>query len=434
MLRWLPDDPRAQLRRDRYLRWFLILVAVVLVAKASRKSQGVLVRNQAFGERFLEHEDPYFDPVRGRRLHGPYPPSLVLVVAPLASLPTKPARVVWAATQILCLVGLHRLFRQWLADRRPELRPHALALELLALLLVSRYLLRDMSGGGGNLLYLGLAAAGFELARRRREWVAGAFLGLGLVLKPNLAPLLIALPMLGRAKTLGSTLLAAAVLFWIPALHYGFGNWWELSERWGRDVVAYAQLDDLRDEAAIPEGMPRPQEAMNQSLREAVHRFLRPPGDSGSADVRIATTSAGTAAWIARLGGLALLGLGLLSVHRARGPDARRLAVLGLLPICLLLSPITWKAHHAALLPLFHHLVAMGAGRPRPRGLVGFLFAYWVFCDLLSEEIVGKSAKNALQAISLVTWWDVALVIVVAALVRWESRRYIAGAPPMPTP
>jgi hypothetical protein len=64
-----------------------------------------------------------------------------------------------------------------------------------------------------------------------------------------------------------------------------------LASEWAGGVVQYAALEDLHESALVPEGLPRAENGMNQSLREALQRLLRPPGDSGAVDVHVIETS-----------------------------------------------------------------------------------------------------------------------------------------------
>lgn len=415
---FLPADPGARRRRDRWLLWLGLLVLALLAARAVRKDAGVLENNQAFGARFVAGEDPYFDPTSGRRMHGPYPPSYVLICAPLSRLPTRAARLVWVLVQCLALAGLYPLMRRRLRLSWPALEPHASVVYAAALLLVSRYLLRDMAAGGGNLLYSALAVGGLELALAGAQRWAGLPIALGLVLKPNLALLLVFFALSGRWRALVSALAIAAVLFWLPAATYGPARYAELASRWGRDVVAFARVDDLHDSRAVPEGMPPAKEAMNQNLREAVFRLLRDPGDSGAADVHFGHATAAQAAWVGRGLALLLFAAAAWTAFRARGPTAEWHAAMGFIALSLLLSPVTWKAHSVALLPAFFGAVAEAGARRRGGLLTAFLVAYYLACDVLSEEVVGKSAKNLLQAWSIVTWANVAVFAVLLMLAR----------------
>lgn len=412
-----PGDPRARARRDRWLAVLFALLAIVLVVRASHKEHGVLARNQQWGARFLAHQDPYYDPGHGEREHGPYPPSLAWIAVPLASMPTLAARVAWASLQVAGLLLFLRLLRRRTSEHWPALADHAPAIFALAVLLVSRYLLRDTAGGGGNLLLALLAFFGVELALRERSGLGGVPLALSLVLKPNLLPLVLFLALRRRWRAVLVTLGAGALLYALPGLYYGPSEYARLSLRWVRDVTSFVELDDLHSRRLVPDGLPPAEDGMNQSLREAVHRFLRPAGDSGAWDVHVLEVSPRTASWLARGLSLALVLATCAAAWRAR--DARRewLAGLAFFPLALLCSPVTWKAHHVALLPVFYALLccALEGGRSTRR-LQWFLLGYWVLCDLLSKEVVGDELRDLLQALSVVTWADVALLIVLLRL------------------
>ncbi|MBL8857262.1 MAG: DUF2029 domain-containing protein [Planctomycetes bacterium] len=377
-----------------------LAAAVFLVLRAVRKDDGVLERNREFGARFIARQDPYFDPARGHRVHGPYPPSYVLVTAPLALVPEPLARGAWAVLQIAALASCFVLVQRWLSRGWPECAPHASVIFALALLLASRFLLRDMAGGGGNILYAVLALWGIEFALRDRNVIGGGLLALSLVLKPNLAPLVLFLVCRRRWRALGATTALALVLFAAPALWYGVENYARLAVRWIGDVAQFAQAAELNDARAIPDGFPLADTSMNQSLREALWRAM----------------AADMAAWIARLATIGITLVACLTAVRARGERAATVALTLFLPVSLLISPISWKAHHVVLLGLFVVLIAeVWASRRRWVGIP--LVVYYVTCVLLSEELVGKAMKNTLQEISVVTLGALALFALGVALV-----------------
>jgi hypothetical protein len=423
-------------RRDRWLAFLFVALALLIVARAAHKHLGVLARNQQWGERFLAHQDPYFDTAHGVREHGPYPPSMAWMAAPLACLPTLAARVVWALLQVVALALFTRRLGRLTAELWPTLAPHAPPLFALALLLVSRFFLRDTAGGGGNLVYGYLAFAGVDAALRGRAR-GGVSLAASLVLKPNLAPLLLFLALRRRWRALAVTLGTGAVLFCAPGLYYGPSAYAALAVRWGHDVIDYVSLEDLHSGALVPDGLPPAEDAMNQSLREAVHRVLRPPGDSGATDVHLFEVSPGAASWVAR--GLEfLLAAGVAAAaFTACGRREELLTSLAFFPLALLCSPVTWKAHHVVLLPVFYFLVceavepsvspAQGS-RKRAQWLPWFLFGYWFVCDLLSQEVIGDAPRDLLQTLSVVTWFDIVLLVVVLR-VAFERRRPLGSDP-----
>ncbi len=400
------------------------LLLVFLVARAARKEGGVLERNRAFGERFLAGEDPYHDPELGRRIHGPYPPSFALVAVPLALVPERAARIGWALLQAASLVLVWRLCRARARMHWPELAPHASVVFALALLLASRFLLRDAAGGGGNLLFGALAWLGVERALRGGAWSAGAPLALSLVLKPNLAPLLVFLALRARWRALGSTLALACLFFFLPAAAFGAAPYVELALDWYRGVGAYARLDDPTLAAAVPVGLPVSEDGANQSLRELSRRLLVASPEPGAPDVHVAALDPATASWIARAVLLVLLCVASTAALRARSPHGEWLAVLAFLPLALLASPIAWKAHHVVLLPLFFALAAHACDPARrPRWLIPTLLLYYLACVLASEELVGKEHKRLLASIGVVTIGDVVLLVSLVLVCRAERRR-----------
>ncbi len=410
---WSPftTDPVRQKRRDRVLVIVFALLSIVLVERAAKNRRGVLLLNQELGARFLAQEDLYFDEVRGRRIHTPYPPSYALVCAPLARLSPPVARRVWCLAQIAALTAIYRVLRRRLREHWPDLAPHTLVVFALGLLLASRFLLRDMKGGGGNTLYVMLALVGLDQALRSAPWRAGLMLGLGLVIKPTYALLLVFLALRGHLRAVLATLVCGLLLFCAPALHYGVERYAQTTAAWGRGVVEYATLTDLHDSALVPDGFPPATQAMNQSLRESVHRLLRPPGDSGAHDVRLFTVSPRTAILVSQAVGLALFGLLVWRTLRVKGGSAEWVLALTFVPLGLLLSPITWKAHHASLLPFMVVLVACARSSDRPRWLVPLLVLYYVTCNLASVELLGDRAGDLLQAVSIVAWFDLAFVL-----------------------
>jgi hypothetical protein len=206
------------------------------------------------------------------------------------------------------------------------------------------------------------------------------------------------------------------LLFSLPALHLGAARYAGLTTRWVGDVARFAALEDLHDVEAVPAGLPLSEGAMNQSLREAVFRLLRPSTEEHVPDTSLFVTSPTTAAWIARLCSLALLLWASVVALRVRTPRGTWLAACAFFALSLLLSPITRKAHCVALLPLFVALLAEARERSRWPLLAGFLVVYYLVCDLANEELLGKGSKTLLQALSVVTWGNVALLAVTLLL------------------
>lgn len=412
-MNWLfPSDERSRARRDRVLALAFAVSLVFLVVRAAWKTDGVLVRNQQFGARFLAGEDPYFDPVRGHRIHGPYPPTLVWVAVPLALLPTLAARIAWACVEALALVGSAFVLRRWTRTWLPSIAGHFSVLYAAALLLASRYILRDMAGGGANVVHGALALWALDASLRGRDvWAALPF-AFSLACKPYLAPLLVYFAARGKGRTLLSTFVVGALLCLLPACVYGFDRWIDLSARWVRDVAAFARADDPSDAALALDGWTVESSNANQSLGAAVERALAAVGPSD------AHRSVRNAALLTA--GCLLLFVSVAAWATIRAPPGlgAASAAFAWLPLCLLASPVTWKAHHALLLPLFYVLACAALTSRRRRLAIGGLALYWLTCDLLSAEIVGRPGKLWLEQTSIVAWADIALLAGAIAVAR----------------
>jgi hypothetical protein len=118
------------------------------------------------------------------------------------------------------------------------------------------------------------------------------------------------------------------------------------------------------------------------------------------------------AIWVSRALSLLLVARAVFAAWRARTRRGELLAALAFFPLCLLLSPITWKAHHVTLLPLLCCLAAAAVERARWSSLATFLAVYWVACNLVSEDVCGSWMHDLFESLSVVAWFDVLLIAI----------------------
>jgi hypothetical protein len=371
---------RARLRSP--WTWLWVALAVALVVRAGVRDRGVIADHLEFGRRLLLGLDlyaPYLDP---GPLHAPYPPSFGLWTAPFWALGERAARWLWAALQVLALWRIGGLLRA------------TQLVWLVTLLIASRYVLRDLHGGGGNTFQLLFALEACALAAAGRARLAGWVLGFGLATKPTQALLVPYLWLCGQRRAAMHALLASTAFAGFALLLHGGGL--EPWRRWLEGTFAYATQQDLFAEPA--HGWPA-FTWMNQCLRCMVHRWLGDVPGSLAAEVP---------GWVPGLGlpgalvagvalGLALALLALTLRHVARStPPPHAVLVLS-----VLVSPIAWKAHHVVLLP------ALGVAVQQRRWL--FLLLYVALCGI-GEELVGKDLKNLQQSLYLTTLGSLALL------------------------
>ncbi len=398
----------ANMRSNRYWPWIWISLAGLLVLRTGLRppDRGVILDHLEFGRRLLQGLDLYAPFGEDKPLHPPYPPSFGLLTAPFSLLPTMLARFAWGILQMLALYSIGLSLREFLRQWAPKLLPNLHVILLLTALVASRYILRDTHGGGGNLINLALVLASLRLARQGREQRAGLLLGFSLATKPTALLVLPLLWFLGQRRTASTAVLTAlgCMALALVCLRQDLAPFLQ----WFDGSLQYAAM---RDVFATPaQGFP-PFTWMNQCLRCCVQRYLGEVPAEFAAQVPHFFGGLGLApavtAWCNKLLGLAMLSATAYRVWQYRkDPAARPFLVAMVLALSLLLSPISWKAHHVALLPALFLMVCQGMqGR---RWAWYFLALYFGLCTL-GEQFVGREYKNLQQSLYLVTAGTVGL-------------------------
>lgn len=430
--------------------WIALWLAlgVLLVVRTGVRERGVILDHVEFGNRLLAGVDPYADFAADpdeppHPLHPPYPPSFGLLTAPFALLArvdavagpegetdlrtSNLARIGWALMQLGALVAIARTL---LRMRSRQGLPHgdrAQWLLLATLLVASRFVLRDTHGGGGNLVNLALAMLAFQDARDGRHVRGGAWLGISLATKPALVWLLPFFLATGHVRTVlaaVATGLAAAGLS-LAMLGFDTGPWL----RWVEGTWTHSTRTDVFAPAAL--GFPE-FTWMNQSMRCMFGRWLGEVPATFADQVQVAWVpglgmAPAVPATLNTLCTLVMLAAVLLVArHRRRDEAAVNLCFGAVLACSLLFSPLTWKAHHVALLPLFWLFVVEGIAL-RSRWALLALLAY-LPTAVLGEEITGKALKNTLQSWYLLTAWDIAMVVLALAL-AWRHNQPSTARP-----
>ena len=390
---------------DRPTVWLTLwaLFCVFLVVRTGTRDRGVITDHLEFGRRLVTQQPLYAPYLDGERpLHPVYPPSFGLMTAPFAAIGEVPARWVWGLLQAAALTWIGLMLLHVLRANRPRIGIATTAGTLaLTLWLTGRYVLRDTHGGGGNLINLAMAMTAWWYTERHKPARAGAALGISLATKPTTALLLPFFLAIGRPRTALWSLVTAGALTAVTTAVHGFAAW----RTWITGSIAYSARSDLY---ATPEFGYPPFSWMNQSLRPAIARFTgtvpeRFSDQVGSAWVSGLGLDHDTTLWIFRLVMAALLvtGFGFARLRR-RTTEGRFVGLAAMLSVSLLLSPISWKAHHVALLPAMLVLASNATIGPRRAAAWSTVLVYTLAC-LLGEELVGKDFKNLQQSLYLTT-------------------------------
>lgn len=423
-------------RRTVRIVWALwwAAVALVLVVRATSRpaTRGVILDHLEFGRRLLDGDDVYgpwkSDPdAPVRPLHAPYPPSFGLLTAPFAvladTLGNRAARFAWALLQVLALGAIAWELRRLTAARPPP--PSSWNwLWLGAFLLGARFILRDTHGGGGNLINIALCLLAFGAAERDRPGRAGLLLGLSLATKPTQIWLLPLLLVFGRrrAALYSALALAGCVLLTLLLQRFDVGPF----GRWLGGSFAIATQSNPWANPALD--FP-PFEWMNQSLRLCMARWCGTVPAEFAERVSwgvIPGLGLGSASvgWLARLLALGLLGWLLCAGRGAHQRASARLWVFAAaLVLSVLLSPLSWKAHHVALLPVLFLLLQYAVVH-RSRGTAIVLGMWALMCALPGRDLVGDAADEWCNSIYIVTIWDLALLALALRLARSSSHQH----------
>ncbi|MBK8977019.1 MAG: DUF2029 domain-containing protein [Planctomycetes bacterium] len=395
-------------------------LGVFLVLRTGRRTRGVITDHLEFGRRLAAGEWLYAPFQDHRPLHPVYPPSFGLLTWPFAELGERIARYAWGLLQVGALWVIGVVLLDWLRARRPGLWPRRHLLLALVCALAGRYVLRDTHGGGGNLINVALVLGAAACAERGR-WRAGALLlGLSLATKPTMALFVPVLWLCGHRRAAAGSLAIAGGLAALAVAINAQGL--EPFRYWAEGALAYGRQQDLY--APALHDLP-PFTWMNQSLRCMVARYLGTVPAAYAAQVPGFVQGAGLApdvtATIARLAGLAVVGLALWCAHRWRGDrDGRRRALALAFVASLLVSPISWKAHHVALIPAFLLLASdawLGAGGARRLAI-----AYFVVCSAGGGDLVGDAVKEWQQSLYVATLGSLALLGWLVGTARRQRR------------
>src|SRR5262249_49189712 len=161
-----------------------------------------------FGRRLVHGDDPYGPWHSGagapeRPLHAPYPPSFGLLTAPFAAVEDaagpRAAPPPWGRVQGAAPGPVPPRPRPAPPARAPPRREDGWPwLWLLTLAIAARFVLRDLHGGGGNVVNTAFCLLAYDAAEHERPGRAGCWLGLSLATKPTQVLLLPVLWLLGR--------------------------------------------------------------------------------------------------------------------------------------------------------------------------------------------------------------------------------------------
>jgi len=331
------------------------------------------------------HAEPLYRPEDGH-YQFKYLPAFALAMMPVAFVDKRIAEVCWSAL----IAGLLAWYLRYAVDVLPDRRRTIRWLVWLTVLVTAKFWIKELVMGQANVVLATLLAGALAAARAQRRALAGALVGLGVIVKPYA---LLFVPWI--AWTSGATALVAATgvlagALVVPAVVYGWqGNLAEVSG-WVRTVT---------DTTA-----PNLLDAENVSLSTMWAKWLGPGGTAstlGGVSIVLALAAAGA---------IVRAGRGL------REPRYLELAALAMLvPV---ISPQGWDYVLVIAVPAFVCLLDRFGDLSRGwrlTTLIGIALTSFTVFDL-----VGRHVYLWLMSVSAVT---IGIIVLVAVLGHLRGRR-----------
>jgi hypothetical protein len=383
-------------------RWVAGGVAIVIAAaqaiRIAVNPVGDFRNHWEWGARFLRGEFLYDG---GANI--PYLPAWAMAFAPLSVLPLPIAQLLMYAIAFGAVWAVLSILDHLCRDPAPIEPQRRFWAATIAIVLTSRYLLRDLSEAGPNTILMALAWIGVWMWWRGRPLAGGAVLGAAIALKPTAAIFLLYFVFRRQWRFAAATGLAAAVTTALPAVWQGSALFGRHVEFWMIAVWSGVTSDDPRI------GVLGLDPVGNVALRPALASYLTPVFPEMAAPIvaGVMACLAGAVAWSLRRG--------RTDLRACVAWDIATVAILA-----LLLSPITWRQHCVAILPACYLIVrARLTGTPVPPIASFALGTLIVVSLILSRGVMGDTISTLVHAYYLHT---LALLLLVAGVIACRNQ------------
>jgi len=346
----------------------------------------------------------------------PYPPFWSIVHAPLALLPMQLAQLMLYPLALMALLLCLGLLRKMTERDDPLTDRQAFWVGTVAVLMSSRFLVRDLYECGVNLALVALSWLAVYLWQQKRDWLGGLFLGLAMSLKCTPA-LFWAYFLYKRQWKMALATLCCAICFSLsPMIVLGPQEFFRAGQFW------FAHASRGLTQTDPSQGVLGPEQLQNISLRPSLARFLMhlPDGHPGRfahplyADFLDLTPF--TAGLVIKL---VLLGMvcGIGWQFRRKITERDNLTIMwecAIINVLILLySPITWGQHCVGVLPLFYLLSrSVISGQKLPTWANGILCFYFVTLVVLNREVIGKQLSWLMDSYHVTTFCIVGLLAI----------------------
>ena len=334
-----------------------------------------------------------------------YSTFFAFLVAPIGLLPLSYASFLWLVGMCVSLFFMLKMAKKMIMGDKP---PPGF-FYILSLLLASKFLVREIRLGQTDFLMLLLVFLCLLFVQRRKEFVAGIFLALSVLIKPTA---LIFVPYFLYKKELrivASTILMGLVFLLLPSFLYGFSGNMNLLLGW-KTVMSVSSPPLLAVD-------------MNQSIFAFFYRLLTP--EPYEVNILHLSYTATNVIIYASVIGLFLFLFFLATKSPVVGKSFlhhKESIEYSLLFIFMaLFSPLGWFQNYssailAIMILVYYVLETRFQGKP----IVIMLILFFLLVDLVNFETVGRRLNDLSLYFSFITW---GIFLLIACLSRLRLSR-----------
>lgn len=332
----------------------------------------------------------------------PTPPLMLLILMPFHALGAVAGSAAWFLFKFTLMIASLWIVLNVSRGRGPPWPKWAM---VLAVALIARPLIGDLTHGNVNILILSLIALALHSDARGRQVLAGTLIGLAAVIKVTPLLFLLYLAWKRQGRALSAAVVAMPVFLWLlPGLILGFEFNARMVLAWADQMIAPL----LSDQTGIQHFGYH-----NQSLSALLHRLLGDVvaiGTGGRAgpepvQINLLDLDSQSIGRIYLLLSSLLVGIVLFWTRGSRRRDSRLEQLGGYALVCLamlLISPRSWKHHYVTLAFSYGFLIRyllIGRTHGWPRNLpLAALVGAVILQSSSSYSLLGAEICNLAQA------------------------------------
>ncbi|MEQ8852531.1 glycosyltransferase family 87 protein [Gimesia sp.] len=366
-----------------------VIVSVIQFLRIARRPPGDFPLHWTSGHFIASGQFLYT-----RNINYPYPPFWGFVHSTLAWIPMETAYLLVYPLFFAALYVLVRVLNRLSEVHFPLGKNELFWLVTIAILLSSRYLIRDMLECGVNLALVAAAWLSVYLWREKKELQGSLILGFAMALKCTPSLFWVWFILKREWKMAGLTFLAAACFTLSPMLKLGYAEYDRTVRHWVFNVMhGFKEKDPSK-------GIAGPVPIANMSLRITLARYLMhfPREHEGRMKtplyvdfLNLPPVTAGRIISLSMLVFLIFIAW-LFRRHYDDRSDERILWECAVLSILILLySPVTWGQHCVGIFPGVYLLIRSSMSQKhftKPLKVGIGLFVFLVL--ILNRAFIGK--------------------------------------------